>query len=74
MYDMLLKTMQFSNLTLQFRSKMQSFTICTKLTTPFTICTKLTTETQKTKIAKQCKMPIFLYFQYIKSENAWTGK
>ena len=49
---MLLKTMQFSNSTLQFRSKMQFFTICTKLMI----------KTQKTKNVKQCKMPIFCIF------------
>jgi hypothetical protein len=49
MYDMLLKTMQFSNSTLQFRSKMQSFTICTKLMI----------KTQKTKIPSNAKCLFF---------------
>ena len=40
----------------------------------FTVCTKLMIKTQKTKNAKQCKMPISLYFQYIEIENAWTEK
>ena len=40
----------------------------------FTICTKLIIKTQKTKIPSNAKMPIFLYFQYIKTENAWTEK
>ena len=31
-------------------------------------------KTAKEKNAKQCKMPIFLYFQYNKTENAWTEK
>ena len=64
MYHMLLIAMQFSNSTLRFRPKIQSFTVCTKLMI----------KTQKTKYAKQCKMPIFLNFQYIETDNAWTEK
>ena len=56
--DMRIKTVQSSISTLQFRNKMQSFTKCTKIMINI----------QKTKNAKQCKMPIFLYFQYTKKK------
>jgi hypothetical protein len=56
MNDMSIKTVQFSISTLQFRSKMQSSTKCTKLMIKI----------QKTKNAKQCKMPIFCIFNILK--------
>ena len=56
MNDMRIKTMQFSISTLQFRSKMQSFTKCTKLMI----------KSQKTKIPSNAYL--FLYFQYIKEK------
>jgi hypothetical protein len=58
MNDMRIKIVQFSISTLQFRSKMQSFTKCTKLMIKI----------QKTKMPSNVKCLFFLYFQYIKEK------
>ena len=54
MNDMRIKIVQFSISTLQFRSKMQSFTKCTKITIKI----------QKKKMPSNVKCLFFLYFQY----------
>ena len=65
MNDVLLKRCNFQIQICNSEVKMQSFIVCTKL--------MIKNSTDKND--KQCKMPIFfLYFQYIKTENAWTEK